>query len=384
MAKVRNAEARMSKRLVLLFPGFEPLDAKAHFRRFVRGAEQTAKVWGTRIVTGALTQDGPLASFEIECDGAQTELVICDLAPVMRVMSQRNFAARIARGLLAQAGFILNGTLFSYMRTSWRYSLFFLYPLVMLGVMAGLSYWAGTIGGPFAALGLFALLLWLACRHAHFLLMMDLWHYAKALAAGGKREEQRLTDALLDAAERRVQDRAAASGLDEIVAAGHSIGAALAVELVDRLQAKSMQVPVNALTLGSGFLQVALHPKASRFRDMARRLLQGGAHWLDVQALIDPINFLHSHLDRTYAIAAPNYREIIIRMRHLLSPQTYHRIKFDMFRVHRQFVLPVEVKQGFSFHMIIAGPAPFSAIVRQGGLVDTEISQGPPHAKASA
>jgi hypothetical protein len=374
----------IARRLVLLFPGFEPLDADAHYRRFVRGAQMTAAVWGTRIETGALTQAGLLSSFEIECDGTQTEFVICDLAPVMQAMSGRNFAVRIARGLFAQAGFVFNGTLFSYLRTSWRYGLFFLYPLVMLGVMAAVSYLAGMIGGPLLGIAQFAFLLWLACRHAHFLLMMDLWHYANVLAVGGTREEQRLTDELLDAAERRARDQAGASGLDETVVVGHSIGAALAVELTDRLLTAKMQVPVNVLTLGSGFLQVALHPKASRFRDMAKRVLQSKAPWLDVQALIDPINFLHSNLDKTYGIAAPNYREIIIRMRHVLSDATYRRIKYNLFRVHRQFVLPVEMKQHYSFHKIVSGPVPFADIVRMGGLPESDIKQGHLNADAAA
>jgi pimeloyl-ACP methyl ester carboxylesterase len=230
----------------------------------------------------------------------------------------------------------------------------------------------------------FAFLLWLACRHAHFLLMMDLWHYANVLAVGGTREEQRLTDELLDAAERRARDQAGASGLDETVVVGHSIGAALAVELTDRLLTAKMQVPVNVLTLGSGFLQVALHPKASRFRDMAKRVLQSKAPWLDVQALIDPINFLHSNLDKTYGIAAPNYREIIIRMRHVLSDATYRRIKYNLFRVHRQFVLPVEMKQHYSFHKIVSGPVPFADIVRMGGLPESDIKQGHLNADAAA
>jgi hypothetical protein len=145
-----------------------------------------------------------------------------------------------------------------------------------------------------------------------------------------------------------------------------------------------VKIPVHVLTLGSGLLQVALHPEASRWREMAKRLLGNKTHWLDVQALIDPINFLYSRLDRKYGIATPNYREIIIRMRHVLSEATYRRIKFNSFRVHRQFVLPVERKQRYSFHKIISGPVPFSAIVHTGGLPETDMQQGHMNADATA
>jgi hypothetical protein len=382
MAKIRETEARVSKRLVLLFPGFEPLDAEAHYRRFVRGAELTAKVWGVDIGAGPLERQSDLARFDITSGGTRTEFVICDLAPVMQVMSGRNFAARIARGLLAQLSFILNGTLLGYLRTSWRYGLFFLYPLIMLAAMAALSAFALKVGGPLLGIVQFAFLLWLVCKHAHFLLMMDLWHYAKVLARGRTGNELTLTRQLVDASERAVRERDMAGGLDEIIISGHSIGAALAVELADRLRASAVKTPVHVLTLGSGLLQVALHPKAVRFRDMAKRLLKSDAHWLDVQALIDPINFLHSHLDKAYGIAAPNYREIVIRMRHLLSDATYRRIKYNLFRVHRQFVLPVEMKQRYSFHKIVSGPVPFADIVRAGGLPESDMKQG--HLNADA
>jgi hypothetical protein len=376
------AEEQVTRRLVLLFPGFEPLDGEAHYRRFARGAEQTAKVWEVGIETGPLERQGDLASFDITSGGTRTEFVICDLAPVMRVMLNRTFASRIARGLFAQVSFILNGTLFSYLRTSWRYGLFFLYPLIMLTAIAALSAFAWKVGGPVLGLVQFAFLLWLVCKHAHFLLMMDLWHYAKVLARGRTGKELTLTKQLVDASERAVRERDMAGGLDEIIVSGHSIGAALAVELADRLLASGVKTSIHMLTLGSGLLQVALHPKALRYRDMARRLLRSGAPWLDVQALIDPINFLHSHLDKKYAIAAPNYREIIIRMRHVLSDATYLRIKYNLFRVHRQFVLPVEMKQHYSFHKIVSGPVPFADIVRAGGLPDSDMKQG--HLNADA
>jgi hypothetical protein len=382
MAKVRSAEARVLKRLVLLFPGFEPLDAEAHYRRFLRGAEQTAEVWDVDIGAGPLERHGDLASFEIVSQGAQTDFIICDLAPVMQAMSGRNFAARIARGLLAQISFILNGTLLGYLRTSWRYGLFFLYPLIMLAAILAISLLAAKVGGPLFGLVQCAFLLWLICKHAHFLLMMDLWHYARVLAGGRTGNELRLTKQLVDASERAVREREAAGGLDEIIVSGHSIGAALAVELADRLRASGVKTPVHVMTLGSGLLQVALHPKAARLRDMAKRLLRSGAQWLDVQALIDPINFLHSHLDKMYGVASPNYCEIIIRMRHMLSDATYRRIKYNLFRVHRQFVLPAEVKQPYSFHIIVSGPVPFADIVRAGGLPQSDIKQG--HLNADA
>ena len=108
---------------------------------------------------------------------------------------------------------------------------------------------------------------------------------------------------------------------------------------------------------------------------MAKNLLSKRVHWLDVQALIDPISFLHCNMSKMLGNEDGNYREIVIRMRHLLSTASYHRIKFNFFRVHRQYVLPVEQKQKYSFHMMMTGATAFPEIVRLGGLPATDIEK---------
>ena len=247
----------ISRRLVLFFPGFEPLDGAAHYRRFVRGAEMTAKVWEQTIELGPLSEGEELPSFEIESGPTKTRFVICDLSPVMTEISSRSTVLRLARGLFALMSFILNGTFFSYVRTSWRYGAFFLYPLLMLGAMIGVSVLVGRIAGTLTGLAEFVFLFVLACRYAHFLLMMDLWHYARVLALGDSSKLQRTTE-LLQRSQTCVLDDVARDPPEEVILAGHSIGAALAVELADMLGKHKIASPVHLLTLGSGFLQVAL------------------------------------------------------------------------------------------------------------------------------
>lgn len=364
----------VSRRLVLFFPGFEPLDAEAHYRRFARAAEMTGSVWGNHIGISTLNQDMSLSTFtttSVEDDAATvTKVVIGDLAPLMRLIASRSYFSRIAFGFVALASFVVNGTLLAYFRTSWRYGLFFLYPLflAMAALSSGyllavaVSGLVGLLAGFFLCCGLMVL----ACRYAHFLLMMDLWHYARVLATGADRQVCMASDHLIDESKRRVLAEADAFAPDEILLCGHSIGAALAVRLAAELLEEGQ--PSHVLTLGSGLLQVACHPKATQLRAMAKRLLDAQVYWLDVQALIDPINFLDCNLAQMYSTPSKNYREIVVRMRHLLSSTSYHRIKFNLFRVHRQYVLPVEIKQRFSFHAMISGATTFPDIVRLGGL----------------
>ena len=48
-----------------------------------------------------------------------------------------------------------------------------------------------------------------------------------------------------------------------------------------------------------------------------------------------------------------------IRIRRMLTPERYRRIKFDPLRVHRQFVLGSDLRTHFDFTLLTAGP--FSA-----------------------
>lgn len=367
----------VSRRLVLFFPGFEPLDAQAHYQRFARASEMTGRVWSRNIGISALHTDDTLSSFtttSTEGDALTvTKIVIGDLAPVMDLIASRSYLRRMALGFVAIGSFVANGTLLAYFRTSWRYGLFFLYPLFLAAaaVITGYSF-GRAVAGPLGLLTGFVLacgLLVLACRYAHLLLMMDLWHYARILATRADPEVGAVSEGLVGESKHRVLAEARAFIPDEILLCGHSIGAALAVRLAAELLVESQ--PAHVLTLGSGLLQVACHPKATELRAMATRLLNEQVHWLDVQALIDPINFLDSDLAQMYSTPSTNYREIVVRMRHLLSSATYRRIKFNLFRVHRQYVLPVEIKQRFSFHVMISGATAFPDIVRLGGLPES-------------
>ena len=55
---------------------------------------------------------------------------------------------------------------------------------------------------------------------------------------------------------------------------------------------------------------------------------------------------------------APQPPIVFIRLKHMLSPERYGRIKRDFLRVHRQYVLDADVRAPFDFTMMTAGPLP--------------------------
>jgi hypothetical protein len=46
----------------------------------------------------------------------------------------------------------------------------------------------------------------------------------------------------------------------------------------------------------------------------------------------------------------------IVRIKHMLKPQTYNGLKRDFFRVHRQFVMGNEQRYFYDYYMICCGP----------------------------
>ena len=51
---------------------------------------------------------------------------------------------RLLSGIVALLDFIVTGTFFRFVATSWRYALFFLYPIVLIAIILALSYGIGS------------------------------------------------------------------------------------------------------------------------------------------------------------------------------------------------------------------------------------------------
>ena len=89
----------VEKRAVLHFPGFEPLDGKAHRARYERTARQSASVWGYQVSTGTASE-GDYVSFDVGtgADGwqTQTRMHIFDHNDLVQQLRKGNTASRIA------------------------------------------------------------------------------------------------------------------------------------------------------------------------------------------------------------------------------------------------------------------------------------------------
>lgn len=377
-------------RLVLMFPGFEPVAAEAHCRRFVREACRSAPVYSMDLTTSEIAvRAKPVSGIStgavtVTAEGpgwaVETRIVAYGLGELNEAYAARNVFARLLGGYLAWADFIFSGTFRRYLTTAVRYGIFFVFPLVVLVVACLAGFASGAAarmllpGAPHSVLWLpgisgFVLALFLIDRRWHFLLVMDDWTFARDLARS-RRPDLELRFAQLSADISRRLDESEA---DEVLFAAHSFGAVAAVmALADTLETKGATTHVGLLTAGSSLLKIALHPAATRLRDAVGRIVAAEVPWLDVQSLTDILNFYGTRPAELIAgRSGANQNTTRVRFRNQLEPATYRAIKRDFFRVHRQFVFGVERRSHYSYHAILCGPEPFAEVARHGGLSDS-------------
>ncbi len=368
---------REIRRLVFLFAGFEPHDAEEQRSRFAYAAAKTGQLWDASFDIGALTpalQGCP--EFHVAAGGAgwsaQTDVVVCDWSDLLAKAGRENVVKRILLGVWALTSFALNGTLFRYVRTSWRYGLFFLYP-VLLTVTALLPLLLIGVGGLWSLAGILfsAFLIWLFIKRMHLMTMLDNWRFAQAAALERSTDILAKTALFKSAMKKRIETFQADGADGEVVIAAHSLGAYFAaMALGGPLAEKKADMPaLGLLMVGSSLLKIALHPKAVRLRAAVGQIARSDVQWLDVQSLTDVLNFYRA--DPTAALGLNAKRPLVlqyVRFRAMLTPETYRRIKRNWLRVHRQFVLAAERRTNYSFHMMLAGPFRFDEVMENCGL----------------
>ena len=363
--------------------GYDPKTPEAFFARLDKERARYETLWDVRTERGAIEDIDGVAISTVTASGAssrgpwtvETDVHFFSLEAIV----QRDFAdpiwVRFARYMATFWDYVASGTMFAFFRTNWRFAGYFLYPFLMalllavvLLVPAFLIFSAlpdeglfrspgGTAlrNGVFAVAGLlfFALLAKLTPRW-YVPHLMDLWSFSRNWI----RERRPDAQALFDRYGKVTGERAAAGAYDEIVLVGHSTGGALILEIAHAALAHGLSRG-TILTVGSTALKIGLHPAAGHFRDKVQALHDAGLDWVEYQSLTDIINFEGTDPAAEMGIARTN-REFghaqRVRIKHMLEPATYKRIKRNPFRVHYQFVFANTARYHYDFHSICFGP----------------------------
>jgi hypothetical protein len=368
------AAQEVKKRCVFFLGGYEPIPPERQHERFVRELGRFQKTWHvTSTVSGpALSEGGAVASWTVETRGpdwaVETEYRSLLWEDLVASDFERSDWERVPCAIRAFADFIWSGTAWRYFAVNWRYGLFFLYPILILAGFAatGLALaWQATGYGlpqllvPLAALAVFAVLTVWPGRFLLLPYMLDDWLFAYELV---HRTRSGL-DERLDVFAKDVAAKLSAGDVDEIVFAGHSLGCALKVEVLDRalrlapdFGARGEQLSV--LSTGSSLLKIALHPAASWLREAVARVSQNQAvFWVEYQTMVDIISFYK--VNPLHALKLPDTgrpRIVRVHVRDMLEPETYRRFKGNFFRLHRQLVMGNDKRYFYDYFMVCCGP----------------------------
>jgi len=189
--------------------------------------------------------------------------------------------------------------------------------------------------------------------------LFDDWIFSREYIRCGNSEIEQRLDRL--AAE--LVAAASNSAADEILVIGHSLGAVLAVDLLDRALKLDPalgrnKIPVIFLSVGSSILKIGLHPKAIRFRTTVERVAKSRAiFWGDYQALVDPLNFYKSRPMAEMGLSTEDEATVrVVKLSRMLDHDMYRRIGLNFFRLHCQFVSGNDRRTSYDYFMLICGP----------------------------
>src|SRR3954469_37095 len=277
----------VAKRLVVHIGGYDSIQSHVSAqRRFVREIARFQRTWSVKTTVDGLQDTPDQIRWNVTTTGpdwlVETDYRLVRWHDVIEAFGRRSIGSRICVGILVFLDFVLTGTLWRYLLTNWRYAGFFLYPFVMFGLLIAAAFLIGvfafkitgsipiaTGGGLFG----FAAVLAGPWRWLRLGDLFDDWIFSREYIRCGNSEiEQRL-----DRLATELVAAANNSAADEILVIGHSLGAVLAVDLLDRALKLDpafgrKRIPVTFLSVGSSILKIGLHPKAIRLRKTGERV----------------------------------------------------------------------------------------------------------------
>ena len=392
------------KRYFLFASGFDPYDSAAQYRRFVREMARFAATWNVKAQVSATYRSGvPDGRWTVTAQAPGWQVVtvfeLLDWSDIVRGELKRPSGRRLYEGLATFTEFLCSGTSWRYFTANWRYGMFFLVPFLNVFVFAALAIAAGCFAGAAISAAIASTLWGVAAAGGAAALVFaalmrwpgERWRVPEALADWIFAREYMLgrhpeMNARIEAFAARVVACARRADAQEIVIAGHSLGATVAVDVLARAFDRDPRLGrrgprLSLLTIGATIPKLALHPRGAWLRANARRLAaEPSLTWAEYQARDDVISFhkfdpaklarVPSHGSGPQAAQgrqeeqdSPIIRRVQIHQ--MLSAPTLRRLRFSFMRLHYQFVMANEQRAAYDYFMLMCGPAPFRQTVTQ-------------------
>jgi hypothetical protein len=376
------------RRHVLHVPGYDPVPARDHFRRFKRQLEIFQQTWRVQSTISEFDGSGAFPRWRVNTKGAEwetdTEVEFLAWDDIVAAESRKTNLTRIPRALAAYSNLLLTGTLIRYARANTRYFLFAIVPLLELILLAAIACIAGyavvTYFRTPDPLG-YALMLLLALGFMELLMRwpgaylrlpqaLDDWIASVDYIYGrhGALEKKSADFA------HRISGVLRDNHADEIIIVGHSLGATFAVDAVARALSGNGFEPSHSriciATLGATIPKCVLHPAATELRAKVQNVVESDAvDWVEYQARADAISFYRfdpaarRRIEKTFQTTGkPLIR--IVQLNDMLKPETFRRFRLRIMRLHYQFVSANDRPASYDYFMMLCGPLLFKTWTR--------------------
>ena len=282
------ARTTVSKRLVFHVGGYDPITPHAGAqRRFVREIARFQRTWSVKASLKGLHDGHDPMKWNVTTTGPNWRV---ENRLPSRSLGRRDRNLQPSHDLLAHSarhhclsGFRCVWRSPGYLRTNWYYAGFFLYPFVVFGALILVTSFIGLLvlkaSGSIPVsivviVVLIAALLAGPWRWLHLDTLFDDWSFSREYVRKGNR----ILDRRLDKLAAEIVAAAGGSDADELVVVGHSLGAVLAVDLLDR-----------ALVLDPTFGRVKFRSRSSRSDRLYSRLgFTAGQHAFARQWRVSP------------------------------------------------------------------------------------------------
>lgn len=357
----------VEKRRVIHVGGYDPMPPEVLHKRFCREIRRFEKTWAVTAEVGPLTTTADEAIWHVTVTGpgwqVESEHRALRWDDVINADRDRSNWTRLPLGILSFFDFVWHGAFWHYLRTAWRYAGFFLYPFLLIVLLAGLAYGgAGLLAGlagfsalwPLAMLPAFVVLVALLGKRLQLDHLLDDWIFSMRLL----RQQDPVLGPRLERVAAWLGAEAAAKPATETIVVGHSLGAVIAVDLLDMVMTHHPQGSrLGFASIGASILKIGFHAKAKRLKDgLARITNSPRLFWVDYQALNDVMNFYKSKPLALMGIKGREAVTQIARIRRMLEPAIYNKISLDFFRLHCQFISGNDRRAGYDYFMMICGP----------------------------
>lgn len=294
---------------------------------------------------------------------------------IIRVSTGQGWGSLIPQATATVFSHVVEGALWRFGRTNWRFLLAWLYPYIVFITpfwalpLAGWCGWKAVTGQPWLAVPALLLLLGagalvrFASGNYGWTLACD-WVFGRDVAKG--RAPQ--LDARLDAFARRLVDIVGVSTADEIVVVAHSFGACLAPMILARAldhepKLGTIGPPLSLLTTGDVFGQVGYQcgPGAETYRNAVAKLaVQPDIPWMLAYSRKDIFNFIDADPIQALGLQLKGVRQwpvmVHARFRDMMPTGEYNRFRWRFFRVHAQFILASRIANApYDYLAIVMG-----------------------------